>query len=35
MQSDDKAHEGTALIKNSIRHYEIDKYQREFLQATS
>jgi len=31
-----KTHEGTALIiRSDIRHYEIGKYQREFLQDTS
>jgi hypothetical protein len=31
-----KAHGGIALIiNNSIRHYKISKYQREFLQAAS
>jgi len=36
MHSDDKAHGGTALIiRNNIKHYKIDKFQTEFLQATS
>jgi len=36
MHPDDKAHGGTAIIiKSSIKHYEIDKYQKDFLQATS
>jgi len=36
MYSDGKAHGGTAfIIRSSIRHYEIDKYQRKFLQPTS
>ena len=31
-----KAHGGTAIIiKTSIKHHEIDKYHKEFLQATS
>jgi len=31
-----KTHDGTAfIIKSSIKHYEIDKHQRDFLQATS
>jgi hypothetical protein len=34
---DGKAFDGgtTLIIRSSIRHYEIGKYQREFLQATS
>jgi predicted nucleotidyltransferase len=36
MYRDYKDHGETALImRNDIRHYEIGKYQREFLQATS
>jgi len=36
MHPDDKAHGGTALIiRSSIKHYEIDKHQRDFLQATN
>jgi len=36
MHPDGKAHERTVLIiKSNIKHYEIGKYQREFLQATS
>jgi len=36
MYPDGKAHGETAIIiKSSIKHYEIDKYQRDFLQATS
>jgi len=36
MLSDDKAHGGTAfIIRSSIKYYEINKYQRDFLQATS
>jgi len=35
MHPDAKAHEETLIIRNSIRYYEIGKYQREFLQATS
>jgi len=27
---DGKAHEGTALIRNNIKHYEINKFQTEF-----
>jgi len=34
MYLDGKAHEGIALIiRSSIRHYEIGKYQGKFLQA--
>jgi len=33
---DGKAHGGTAIIiRSSIKHYEIDKHHRDFLQATS
>jgi hypothetical protein len=36
MHPDDKTHGDIALIiKSDIKHYEISKYQREFLQATS
>jgi len=36
MHSHDKAHTGTTfIIRNDINHYEIDKFQKEFLQATS
>jgi hypothetical protein len=36
MHSDGKSHGEIALIiKSSIRHCEIGKYQREFLQITS
>jgi len=36
MRLDGKAHGDTALIiRSDIKHYEITKYQREFLQATS
>jgi len=36
MHPDGKIHGETALIiRGSIKHYEIDKYQRDFLQATS
>jgi len=36
MHSDGKTHGGTALIiKSNIKHYEIDKFQRELLQITS
>jgi len=35
MHSDDKVYGETILIIRSIRHYEIGKYQREFLQATN
>jgi exonuclease III len=35
MHLDDKAHGGTALIIRSDIKYEIDKYQKEFLQTTS
>jgi len=36
MHPDGKAHRGTAIIiRSSIKHYEIDKHQRDFLQATS
>jgi len=36
MQPDGKVHEGTALIiRNDIKHHEIGKFQREFLQVTS
>jgi len=36
MHPDGKAHGGTAIIiRSSIKHYEIDKHQRDFLQATS
>jgi len=38
MQPDGKAHGEIVLIhtiRGSIRHYEIGKYQREFLQAIS
>jgi len=36
MHSDGKAHGGTArIIRSSIKHYEIDKHQRHFLQAIS
>jgi len=34
MHSDGKTHGGTAIIIR-IKHYEIDKHQRDFLQATS
>jgi len=35
MHPDGKAHGGTAIIiRSSIKHYEIDKHQRDFLQAT-
>jgi len=35
MHPDGKAHGGTALIISSrIKHYEIGKHQRDFLQAT-
>jgi len=34
MHADDKAHGGIAFfIRSDIRHYEIGKYQREFLQT--
>jgi len=34
MHPNGKVHGGIALIiKSSVRHYEIGKYQREFLQA--
>jgi len=36
MYPDGKAHGRTALIiKSNIKHYEIDKFQMEYLQATS
>jgi len=36
MHLDGKAHGGTILIiRNNIKHYEIGKFRREFLQATS
>jgi len=36
MHPDGKAQGGTAIIiRSSIKHYEIDKHQRDFLQATS
>jgi len=36
MHPDGKAYGGTALIiRSNIKHYEIDKHQRDFLQATS
>jgi len=36
MHPDGKTHGGTALIiRSSIKHYEIDKHQRDFLQATN
>jgi len=36
MHRDGRAHGGTALIiRSSIKHYEIGKYQRDFLQVTS
>jgi len=36
MHPDGEAHGSTALIiRSDIKHYEISKYQREFLQATS
>jgi len=36
MYPDGKAHGGTALIiKSNIKYYEIDKFQTEYLQATS
>jgi len=35
-KADDKAYGGTAvIIRSDIKHYEIDKFQREFLQAIS
>jgi len=36
MHPDSKTYCGTALIiRSSIKHYEIDKHQRDFLQVTS
>lgn len=36
MHPDGKAHGGTALIiRSSIRHHDIDRYQEEHIQATS
>jgi len=36
MHSDGKVHGGTALIiRSSIKHYEIAKHHRDFLQVTS
>jgi len=36
MHTDGKAYDGIALIiRSSIKHYEIDKYQKDFLQTTS
>jgi len=36
MHPDGKAHGGTTIIiRSSIKYYEIDKHQRDFLQATS
>jgi len=36
MHPDGKAHGGTALIiRSSIKHYEIDKHQKDFLQVTN
>jgi len=35
MHPDGKAYGGIAFIRSSIKHYEIDKHQRDFLQATS
>jgi len=36
MHPDGKVHGRTAIIiRSSIKHYEIDKHQRDFLQATS
>jgi hypothetical protein len=36
MHPDVKAHGGTALIiRSDIKHYEISKYQKEFLEANS
>jgi len=36
MHPDGKAHDGIAIIiRSSIKHYEIDKHHRDFLQATS
>jgi len=36
MHSDSKTHGGTALIiRNNIKYYDIDKFQRKFLQATN
>jgi len=36
MHIDGKAHGGTTpIIRSNIKHYEIDKFQTEFLQATN
>jgi len=36
MHSDSKTHGGTALIiRNNIKYYDIDKFQRKFLQTTN
>jgi len=36
MHPDGKAHGGTAIIiRSSIKHYKIDKHQKDFLQATN
>jgi len=36
MHSDGKIHGGTAfIIRSDIKHYEISKYEKESLQATS
>jgi len=34
MHLDSKAHGGIALIISSIKHFEIDKHQNDFLQTT-